>query len=78
MVLSYDKAVNAFKGTIENTTDNTLYAIEVSTIVWRGEHGTTLDPQDAHDLAPGQVTEVTVPADNQPFESWTALLSIVY
>ena len=67
LILRYDAAANAFKGTVENTTDATLVNV-------RGEvhlsNGIELGPTTPVDLTSGQVTSVTLPASTQPFDTW--------
>ena len=69
LVLSYDSASNAFKGTVENTTGDTLPRVRVEVHL---SNGIELGPTDPVDLAPGQAAEVTLGASSQPFASWSA------
>ena len=69
LVLSYDSASNAFTGTVENTTGDTLRRVRVEVHL---SNGIELGPTTPVDLAPGQMTEVTLPATSQPFISWSA------
>ena len=69
LVLSYDSAANAFTGTVENTTGDTLRRVRVEVHL---SNGIELGPTTPVDLAPGQMTEVTLPATSQPFISWSA------
>ena len=74
LVLSYDSTTNAFHGTMENTTGNTLGNVSVE-VYLSGENrfdATALDPPALSDLAPGQVVDITLPAGSQPFTSWGA------
>ena len=69
LVLSYDSASNAFTGTVENTTGDTLRRVRVEVHL---SNGIELGPTTPVDLTPGQMTEVTLPATSQPFISWSA------
>ena len=69
LVLSYDTAANAFKGTVENTTGAALSRVRIEVHL---SNGIELGPTTPVDLAPGQVVEVTLPAGSQPFASWSA------
>ncbi len=69
LVLSYDAPANAFKGTVENTTENTLRRVRVEVHL---SNGTELGPTTPVDLASGQVVDITLPASSQPFTSWSA------
>ena len=69
LVLSYDSDANAFTGTVENTTGDTLRRVRVEVHL---SNGIELGPTTPVDLAPGQMTEVTLPATSQPFISWSA------
>ena len=69
LVLSFDSAANAFMGTVENTTGDTLRRVRVEVHL---SNGIELGPTTPVDLAPGQSMEVTLPATSQPFISWSA------
>ena len=69
LVLSYDSSANAFAGTVENTTADTLRRLRVEVHL---SNGIELGPTTPVDLAPGQTSEVTLPATSQPFTSWSA------
>ncbi len=73
LVLSYDGATNAFTGTVENTTKATLRRVRVEVHL---SNGIKLGPTIPVDLAPGQVVEITLPADSQPFTFWSAYLEV--
>ena len=72
--LSYDSTANAFTGMVENITGNTLPSVTVEVRLDgsddRGAHVTLVD------LAPSQVTEVTLPVDSDPFTTWSGHLTI--
>ncbi len=67
--LSYDEASNAFTGTVENTTADTLTRVRVEVHL---SNGIELGPTTPLDLAPGQTIPVTLPASSESFESWSA------
>ena len=69
LVLSYDSTANAFKGTVENTTEATLSRVRVEVHL---SNGVELGPTTPVDLAPGQVAEITLQAGSQPFSTWSA------
>ena len=69
LVLSYDSTANAFTGRVENTTDATLKQVRVEVHL---SNGTELGPTTPTDLAPGQATDVVLPAAGQSFTSWSA------
>ncbi len=69
LILSYDPAANAFKGTVENTTMATLNRVRVEVHL---SNGIELGPTTPVDLAPGQIVDVMLPAGSQPFNSWVA------
>lgn len=69
LILSYDSTANAFTGRVENTTDATLKQVRVEVHL---SNGTELGPTTPVDLAPGQATDVVIPATGQSFTSWSA------
>ena len=69
LILSYDTPSNAFTGTVENTTEDTLRRVRVEVHL---SNGIELGPTTPLDLAPRQVTDITLPATTEPFESWSA------
>ncbi len=69
LILSYDKQSNSFKGTVENTTGDTLTRVRVEVHL---SNGIELDPTTPMDLAPSEKVDVTLPATNQAFNGWTA------
>ena len=69
LVLSYDSTANAFTGTVENTTEDTLRRVRVEVHL---SNGIELGPTTPVDLAPGETVDITLPASSQPFTSWTA------
>ena len=69
LILSYDEASNAFTGTVENTTADTLTRVRVEVHL---SNGIELGPTTPLDLAPGQTAPVTLPASSESFESWSA------
>ena len=69
LILAYDSTSNAFTGTVENTTGDTLVRVRVEVHL---SNGIELGPTTPVDLAPGQVVDVDLPASSEPFESWSA------
>ena len=69
LVLSYDSTANAFTGTVENTTEDTLRRVRVEVHL---SNGIELGPTTPVDLAPGETVDITLPASSQPFTSWSA------
>ena len=69
LILSYDDSWNTFRGTVENTTDETLRRVRVEIHL---SNGVELGPTTPLDLAPGQMAEITLPATKQRFETWSA------
>ena len=69
LVLSFDPATNAFVGTVENTTQETLCAVRVEVHL---STGTEIGPTERTDLPPGQTIDVELPIAGEAFVSWTA------
>ena len=69
LILSYDSSANAFTGTVENTTRDTLNRVRVEVHL---SNGIELGPTTPIDLAPGQVADITLPASSDLFISWGA------
>jgi len=69
VVLSFDAVSNAFVGSVENTTTQTLCAVRVEVHL---STGTELGPTPRNDLPAGQTTDVRLPTAGEAFESWTA------
>ncbi len=69
LVLSFDPTSNAFVGTVENTTDQTLCAVRVEVHL---STGTELGPTERTDLPSGETTVVKLPTSAEAFETWTA------
>ncbi len=69
LVLNYDAAGNAFNGTVENTTSNTLTNVRIEVHL---SNGTELGPTTPVDLAPGQVMDVNLPSTQASFTGWIA------
>lgn len=69
LVLSFDPGDNAFAGTVENTTDETLCAVRVEVHL---STGTELGPTPRTDLAPSTSTTVELATAGAAFERWTA------
>ena len=69
LILSYDAAGNAFTGTVENTTNNTLSNVRIEVHL---SNGTELGPTTPVDMAPGQVIDVSLPSTAASFTGWVA------
>ena len=69
LILSYDAAGNAFSGTVENTTTNTLSNVRIEVHL---SNGTELGPTTPVDMAPGQVIDVSLPSTAASFTGWVA------
>ncbi|MDE2719750.1 MBL fold metallo-hydrolase [Candidatus Palauibacter polyketidifaciens] len=69
LILSYDPGRDAFVGTVENTTDETLCAVRVEVHL---SSGTELGPTQRTNVDPGGTTEVELAAGGEAFERWTA------
>ena len=65
LILAYEAQTNAFKGTVENTTDETLRQVRVEVYLSNGKE---LGPTPAADLAPGEKKEVQLIATSTDFE----------
>ena len=69
LVLAFDPASRAFRGTVENTTESTLCAVRVEVHL---SGGTELGPTERTDVPAGQSMEVVLPAGGEAFATWTA------
>ena len=69
LVLNYDAEAQAFSGTVENTTDETLKQVRVEVHL---SNGTELGPTEPSDLEPEQSMEVTLAAVDEEFTTWSA------
>ncbi len=69
LILNYDTQSNAFKGTVENTTDETLKRVRVEVHLSNGKE---LGPTAPGDLAPGEKREILLATTSTDFDKWTA------
>ena len=69
LILKYDSQSNAFKGTVENTTDETLKQVRVEVHLSNGKE---LGPTTPGDLVPGEKREILLTATSTNFDGWTA------
>ena len=69
LILAYEAQSNVFKGTVENTTNETLKQVRVEVHLSNGKE---LGPTPSTDLAPGEKIEVQLIATNTNFNAWTA------
>lgn len=67
LILAYDAQSNSFKGTVENTTSETLKQVRVEVHLSNGKE---LGPMSAVDLAPGEKTYIQ--RTSTAFDGWTA------
>ena len=69
LIMNYDAAGNAFTGTVENTTNNTLSNVRIEVHL---SNGTELGPTIPVDMAPGEVYAINMPATQEAFTGWIA------
>ncbi len=69
LIMNYNAQSNTFKGTIENTTDETLKQVLVEVHLSNGKE---LGPTPLVDLAPGEKKTVQLIATSTNFDGWTA------
>ena len=69
LILNYDAQSNAFKGTVENTTDETLKRVRVEVHLSNGKE---LGPTTPGDLAPAEKRDILLTATTTDFDKWTA------
>ena len=69
LILKYDPQSNAFKGAVENTTDETLKQVRVEVHL---SNGVELGPTTPGDLAPGEKREILLTATSTNFDRWSA------
>ena len=69
LILAYNPQSNSFKGTVENTTAETLKRVRVEVHLSNGKE---LGPTSPTDLAPGKKIEVQLIATSTDFNGWTA------
>ena len=69
LILNYEAQSNAFKGTVENTTNETLKQVRVEVHLSNGKE---LGPTTPGDLAPGEKRAILLTATSTNFDRWTA------
>ena len=69
LILTYSAEDNAFTGTVRNTTGDALTRVRVEVHL---SNGIELGPTEPGDLAAGESREITLPASEEPFETWNA------
>ena len=69
LILAYDAKTNAFVGTVENTTNQTLSKVRVEVHL---SNGVELGPTTPTDLAPGQKIDIELSSAGQDFNTWGA------
>ena len=68
LIMNYDAASNAFIGTVENTTNDTLTNVRIEVHL---SNGTELGPTTPVDMAPGEVIAINLPSTPESFTGWT-------
>jgi len=68
LILAYSAEDNAFVGTVQNTTDETLPQVRVEVHL---SNGVELGPTTPQDLESGQTVEVVLSAEDQEFNGWS-------
>ncbi len=68
MVLAYDAETKAFKGTVENVSDELLERVRVEVHL---SNGTELGPTIQADLQPGEKRDVELAVESDDFSSWS-------
>ena len=69
LVLNYDAASNAFRGTVRNTTNTVLTRVRIEVHL---SNGTELGPTTPINMAPGAIAQVVLPSTQAPFSGWIA------
>ena len=69
LILAYDAALNAFSGTVENTLTTLLPNVRVEIHL---SNGSELGPEFLGDLAPGQITDISLQSTPGGFVTWSA------
>ena len=69
LILRYDAASNAFKGSVENTTNGVLTRVRVEVHL---SNGVELGPTTPVDLAPGETAAIELPSTAASFAGWIA------
>lgn len=69
LVLAFDAESNAFAGTVENTTQQTMCAVRVEVHL---STGTELGPTERTNLPTGETLSVELGTDGEGFDQWTA------
>ena len=69
LILSYDASANAFVGEVRNETGSALNRVRVEVHL---SNGTELGPTVPVNLAPGDSALISLPAADEPFDSWSA------
>ena len=68
LILEYSAEDNAFVGTVQNTTDETLPQVRVEVHL---SNGVELGPTTPQDLESGETVEVVLSAVDQEFDGWS-------
>ena len=68
LIMNYDAPGNAFTGTVENTSNNTLTNVRIEIHL---SNGAELGPTTPVDMAPGEVININLPSTPESFTGWT-------
>ena len=69
LLLSYDSSQDAFVGTVTNTTDGILDEVRIEVHL---SNGVELGPTTPGDLPAGETADISLSADGEEFETWSA------
>ena len=67
LIMNYDATTNAFTGTVENTTNNTLTNVRIEVHL---SNGAELGPTTPVDMAPGETLAINLPSTPESFTGW--------
>ncbi len=68
VIMAYDADTGSFKGSVENTTEGSLYHVKVYVRLSNGEE---LAPFDVGDLTTGEMRDVELKATSTDFDGWS-------
>jgi hypothetical protein len=68
LIMAYDADTGSFKGSVENTTEGSLYHVKVHVHLSNGDE---IAPFDLGDLTPGEKRDVEMKATGTEFDSWS-------
>ncbi len=73
LVLKYDSDASAFKGTVENVSNEVMDRVRVEVHL---SNGTELGPTTQVDLKPGELREVLLASESSDFEGWSTHVEV--